>query len=69
MNGGPDGDVYVPALYLDPEGADPAGDGSLRIGDATDWVGDRLVRGRGQRVFLAGEDGLAIRDLSALRFG
>ncbi len=69
VNGGPDGDVYVPALYLDPQEADPAGDGSLRIGDATDWVGDRVVRGRGQRVFLTGEDGLAIRDLSALRFG
>ncbi len=75
VSGGPDGDVYVPALYLDPLAAGPAeadpagGDGALRIGDATDWVGDRLVRGRGQRVFLAGEDGVAVRDLSSLRFG
>ncbi len=70
VNGGPDGEVYVPALYLPPGDADQAGeDGGLRTGDATDWVGDRLVRGRGQRVFLAGEDGLAIRELSALRFG
>lgn len=69
VSGGPDGDVYVPALYVDPVPSDPAPqDGGLRIGDATDWVGDRLVRGRGQRVFLAGEDGLAIRDLSSLRF-
>ncbi len=74
VSGGPDGDVYVPALYVDPLSSDPAPqDGAqhdgLRIGDATDWIGDRLVRGRGQRVFLAGEDGLAIRDLSSLRFG
>ena len=70
VSGGPDGDVFVPALYVDPvpPGTAPQ-QGELRIGDATDWAGDRLVRGRGQRVFLAGEDGLAIRDLSSLRFG
>lgn len=64
---GPDGDVYVPAVYA-PE--DPMTD-PLRLGRETDWrqSGDGPVRGVGQRVFLIGEEDVAIMDVTALRFG
>jgi type VI secretion system protein ImpE len=63
---GPDGDVYVPAVY--------AGDDTLtetqRLGRETDWqqAGDGPVRGIGQRVFLLGEEDVAIMDLGTLTF-
>lgn len=71
---GPDGDVYLPALY-GPEGEAP-GD-ALRLGRETDWrvlvepAGEApgLVQGVGQRVFLAGERPLGIMAATRLRFG
>lgn len=64
---GPDGEVYVPAIYA---GSDPTTD-LLRLGRETDWTDAAAgpVRGIGQRVFLAGEDDVAIMDIGALRFG
>jgi type VI secretion system protein ImpE len=64
---GPDGDVYIPAVYA---ADDPMTD-LLRLGRATDWrqAEDGPVRGVGQRVFLIGEDDIAIMDLTTLRFG
>lgn len=48
---GPEGDVYVPALYY------PTGDSTpLRLGRATEWSETSPVRGLGQRVFLTGEE-------------
>ncbi|MSP00684.1 MAG: tetratricopeptide repeat protein [Acetobacteraceae bacterium] len=64
---GPDGEVYVPAIYA---GGEPASD-LLRLGRETDWTDPDAgpVRGIGQRVFLAGEDDIAIMDIGTLRFG
>jgi type VI secretion system protein ImpE len=61
--GGPDGDVYVPAIY-----AAPAETDALRLGRETAWTDAPPVRGAGQRLFLAGEDGIGIMQLSELRF-
>lgn len=63
---GPDGEVYVPAVYA-PE--DPMTD-ALRLGRETDWrqAEGGPVRGVGQRVFLVGEDDVAIMELGTLRF-
>ena len=64
---GPDGDVYIPAVY--------AGDDQIseiqRLGRETDWrqAEGGPVRGVGQRVFLVGDDDVAIMELGALRFG
>jgi type VI secretion system protein ImpE len=64
---GPDGDVYVPAVYA---GSDPTTE-SLRLGRETDWTDPDAgpVRGIGQRVLLCGDDDIAIMDLGVLRFG
>lgn len=73
VRAGPDGDVYVPAIYAGgPATASSPGEAdadTLRLGKSTEWSGETLVRGRGQRLFLAGEDGLAIQDLVSLTFG
>ncbi len=63
---GPDGVVYVPAIY----GSDaPDLTDALRLGRETDWPDqDGLVRGVGQRVFLAGDDALTIMDLGEMEF-
>ena len=51
VRGGPDGDVYIPAIYGTD---DPALGDELRLGRATDWlgVGRGAGRGVGQRAFL-----------------
>jgi type VI secretion system protein ImpE len=65
---GPDGDVYVPAVYAV---ADGAADDSLLLGRSTDWQGPEggPVRGLGQRTFLVGEEALTIMELHELAFG
>ena len=65
---GPDGDVYIPALYGN-DGV--AADDPLRLGRATDWVGEdgAPVRGVGQRIFLIGDDAVDILSLETLEFG
>jgi type VI secretion system protein ImpE len=64
---GPDGDVYLPAIYGND---DPAQDDSLRMGRATDWVElpGAPVRGVGQRIFLVGEEAVGIMDLTTMEF-
>jgi type VI secretion system protein ImpE len=62
---GPHGEVYVPAVY----GCDAAeSDEALRLGRATDWrdLAEGLTRGIGQRVFMAGEDGVPVMELASL---
>lgn len=64
---GPDGDVYLPAIYGNEE---PARGDEFRLGRATDWVqpdGD-FVLGIGQRVFLAGEEPVSIMALNRIDF-
>lgn len=65
---GPDGDVYIPAIY----GSEDASlADALRLGRETDWIedGDGPVRGVGQRLFLVGDEAHAIMDLTTLEFG
>lgn len=62
---GPDGDVYIPVAYAPDAGAT---DEALRLGRASDWrdLADGFTRGMGQRIFLAGEDGRAILDMTSI---
>jgi type VI secretion system protein ImpE len=59
VQGGPDGEVFLPALYA---GSHAEKDAALRLGRASDWRGGNgePVRGIGQRSFLVGEDTLPI---------
>ncbi len=60
---GPDGEVYLPALYAAEEGADAA----LKLGRATDWVdSDGLVTGIGQRIWLLGDAAVTMQALDTL---
>ncbi len=65
---GPDGEVYLPALYLTDETG--LGD-ALRLGRATEWRtdGPGPMRGVGQRTYLLGEEAGPIMTLTSLRFG
>src|SRR5579872_3591582 len=64
---GPDGDVYLPVVYA----TDDAMTDALRLGRETDWreAEGGPVRGVGQRLFLVGEDAVALMDLGSIRFG
>jgi type VI secretion system protein ImpE len=62
---GPDGEVYLPTLYV---GTAQADKDSLRFGRETDWQDGPAVRGRGQRTFLVGEEAKGIMELKELRF-
>ncbi|MBO1326518.1 tetratricopeptide repeat protein [Acetobacter sp. TBRC 12305] len=60
VHAGPDGDVYVPALYYTQGETDDA----HRLGRATSWREEcGIVRGVGQRLFLIGESDYPIMDL------
>lgn len=65
---GPDGEVYIPAIYMPPAGADP--DERTRLGRVTDWIGaeGEPVRGMGQRSFLVGEHQKSIMELEFIQF-
>jgi type VI secretion system protein ImpE len=63
---GPNGDVYIPAIYVSIEQQDDA----VKLGRATEWLErDGLVTGLGQRIWLVGDDGLALQALSTFEFG
>jgi type VI secretion system protein ImpE len=64
---GPDGVVYLPALYGDD---DPGLSDELRLGQATDWIeiSEALVRGVGQRMFLVGNDTVTAMDMTEITF-
>ena len=61
---GPDGDVYLPALYDAPPDAPEA----VRLGRLTEWTDASPVRGCGQRVFLVGEEGIPVTQLQTVEF-
>lgn len=67
IQSGPDGEVYLPAIYLEPN-SEQESDANLRLGRGTDWVdsGVGIVRGRGQKMLLAGEQDLPIMELSTI---
>jgi type VI secretion system protein ImpE len=68
VENGPDGDVYLPAIYDALESGLPD---ELRLGKATDWRDSNggPVRGVGQRMFLVDDDALSLSSLDNLRFG
>ena len=75
VEGGPDGEVYVPALYMSDglaagavASGDAADDEALRLGKVTDWreLADGLTLGVGQRVLFAGEAGVPVMELTSL---
>ncbi|GGF34682.1 hypothetical protein GCM10011611_46160 [Aliidongia dinghuensis] len=61
---GPDGEVYLPALY---DGA-ATDDDALRLGRRTEWSETAPVRGSGQRILLVGDDGIPFRQLTRMEF-
>jgi type VI secretion system protein ImpE len=68
VRGVPDAEVFLPVLYA---GTAADANDQIRLGRATEWRGDTgaLVRGLGQRVFLAGEEDRPILELQKLTFG
>jgi type VI secretion system protein ImpE len=67
VRGGPDGAVYVPAIY---EQTPALGDDQLRLGRSTDWreLTHGLVRGLGQRTLLVGEHDTPILECGVFEF-
>lgn len=67
VRGGPEGDVFVPCLYVGSH-ADP--DDAIRLGRKTDYRGGdgQPTRGYGMREFLIGEDVKPIMELGKLEF-
>ena len=65
---GPDGEVYIPAVY--PWSADDA-DPRAKLGRITEWLGggdDGPVRGQGQRMYLIGDDAVPVLEIGSLSF-
>lgn len=59
LSSGIEGKVFLPALY-----PQPAHDEAQKLGRSTDWLEcDGLCLGRGQRMWLAGDQVLALQDL------
>lgn len=71
VRGGPDGVVYIPVLYGETAelAANSPDRGKLLTGRLTDWTKGPLVRGIGQKMFLAGDEGLPVLDIKTLTFG
>ncbi|MFC3027400.1 MULTISPECIES: type VI secretion system accessory protein TagJ [Roseomonadaceae] len=67
LKDGTEGVVFMPALYF---GADKEAEGALKLGRATEWTDPDAgpVRGRGQRLLLAGDEALAIATVTTLVF-
>lgn len=65
--GGPDGEVFLPALYA---GSHADSDDQVRLGRATHWQGGdgSPARGLGQRMFLVGEEDRGILSLEEITF-
>lgn len=64
VHDGPDGEVFLPALYFD---SSKSSDESLRLGRSTDWIDDGgPVRGVGQRVYLVGEQDRSVLEIQSI---
>lgn len=65
VRGGPDGEVYLPALYA---GSHAESDDRVRLGRLTDWRGGEgtPVQGIGQRMFVIGEEDRSIMELQTI---
>ncbi|MBS0182961.1 MAG: hypothetical protein JSS39_11215 [Nitrospira sp.] len=64
---GASGQLYLPALYV---GSQSEGNDQLRLGRMTDWreLGDGLVGGVGQKMFLADDRELSILEIREMEF-
>lgn len=66
---GPDGEVYLPALYTN---SHASADDNIRLGRLTDWSaaggGAGPVRGSGQRMFLVGDAERSIMEIQKIEF-
>ncbi len=64
---GPDGEVFMPAIYVPPV---PEVEDRIRLGRVTDWVGGDGVpaRGVGQRTFLIGDESVPILEVTSIEF-
>ncbi len=65
--GGPDGEVFLPAIYA---AAAAASDDRVRLGRVTEWTGGEgvPVQGAGLRSYLVGEEGMSIMELGTVKF-
>ncbi len=63
IQNGPQGDVYLPALY---PGSHAHADELVRLGRRTDWTSEAPVRGAGQRELLLGEEAIPILEIEHL---
>lgn len=68
VRSGPDGEVYIPAIYGTPPADGVADAEALRLGRATDWVGGNgaPTRGVGLRTMLVGDDGITMHEIESL---
>lgn len=65
LTDGTEGVVYIPTIY---PGAATQPD-PIRLGRATEWLEEAgPVRGQGQRLYLIGDEAVALCDLAAIRF-
>jgi type VI secretion system protein ImpE len=67
VHDGPEGEVYVPAIYAN---AGEQATDQARLGRITEWVGGEgtPVLGLGQRTFLVGEEAVPIMELEQVTF-
>lgn len=67
VDDGPEGEVYLPAIYA---GTCDQDDEQLKLGRGTDWSpeGQGPIRGIGQRTYLVGEEDMPVMQLSTLVF-
>jgi type VI secretion system protein ImpE len=65
VRNGPDGEVYLPALYA---GSHLSPDDRVKLGRLTDWQGggDAPMCGIGQKTFLVGDSDLSSMELVKL---
>lgn len=65
MKNGPSGDVFLPVRYPDSE---HHADDAIRLARSTDWIesGSGPVRGSGLRLYLVGDDAVALPDWRTL---
>ncbi len=67
VNNGPDGEVYIPAIYL---GSAETNNEAIQTGRSVDWIGNEsgCVQGIGQRLFLVGDTDHTLLDLNEIVF-
>lgn len=67
LSAGAAGQAFIPCLYA---GTSAAGEDAIRLGQATDWkeLGDGLMSGLGQRMFLVGDSTVSLLEMEEIQF-